>query len=91
MVPKKNDKGEVIKDKNGQPKMERAERVMPESSYGGFCELNGRIWATVYFCMSLEVYYRYLPTFKVKDTPVKAGKPEAASVDAGEDDSDLSL
>ena len=41
--------------------------------------------------MSLEVYYRYLPTFKVKDKPVKADKPAAVSVDSGENDNDLSL
>jgi len=90
MLPQKNDMGEIVRDKNGQPRMEKTECVMPESSYGGFSELNGRIWATVYFCMSLEVYYRYLPTFKIKDKPVKPGE-ETSSIDAGEDDSDLSL
>lgn len=91
MVPKKNESGEIIREKNGQPKMERVQRVMKESSYGSFNELNGKIWATTYFCMSLEVYYRYLPTFKVKDKPVKADSPAAVSVDAGENDNDLSL
>lgn len=91
MVPKRDENGEIVKDKNGRAKMEKKERVMPESSFGGFSEINGKIWATTYFCMSLEVYYRYLPTFKVKDKPAKTEKPTAASVDAGEDDNDLSL
>ena len=90
MVPEKDEKGAVIKDGNGRPKMKRVERVMRESSFGGFCEINGKIWATTYFCMSLEVYYRYLPTFKVKDKPV-TGNSESAALDAGEDDNDLSL
>ena len=71
--------------------MERVPRVMKESSYGAFCEINGKIWATAYFCMSLEVYYRYLPTFKVKDKPMKVESQTTVSVDAGEDDNDLTL
>ena len=89
-VPRKDKYGEIIRDKNGRAEMKNVIRVLPESSYGGFSELNGRIWATVYFCMSLEVYYRYLPTFKVKNKPAATGGA-AASIDEGEDDSDLSL
>ena len=78
-------------DPENPKKMIKEEKVMPESSYGGFSEINGRLWATVYFCMSLEVYYRYLPTFKVKDQPQKSGPASDDMEEEEVDDDDLSL
>lgn len=79
---------EVIDKETG--KKHKEEKVMPESSFGGFSELNGKIWATVYFCMSLEVYYRYLPTFTVGKVKAPSAQKEAEAK-AIEEEEDLSL
>jgi len=47
---------------------EKQEVIYNESENGGFTQLNSRIWTTVYFTLTLEVYYRYLPTFKEDGT-----------------------
>ena len=61
---------EVVEErqKNGRVKKTKRLKQYNESKNGGFTEHNARIWATVYFTLSLEVYYRYLPTFKEDGT-----------------------
>ncbi len=81
---------EVIDKETG--KRHKEEKVMKESSFGGFSEHNGKLWATVYFTMSLEVYYRYLPTFTVgKVKPANKEAMEAAKAKAEAEEEDLSL
>ncbi len=90
------------KNGKGKPKEIKNKRIFNESSDGGYSELNGRLWATVYFTLSLEVYYRYLPTFKPDGTRNPLADPKntegegedtaSADSDSGEDEDDeLSL
>lgn len=61
---------------------EKVEKIYNESSMGGFTELNGKLWATVYFTLALEVYYRYLPTFQTD------GKRTRMDLNEGEGESE---
>lgn len=84
---------EVVKErqKNGRIKEIKRLKQYNESKLGGFTEHNSRLWATVYFTLTLEVYYRYLPTFKEdgtrnKEADIANDKKEASSAanaDAG--------
>ncbi|MBR4075900.1 MAG: hypothetical protein IKK25_03450, partial [Lentisphaeria bacterium] len=90
------------KQKNGKTKQVKRLKQYNESKLGGFTEHNARIWATVYFTLTLEVYYRYLPTFKEdgtrnKEADIANDKKEASSAenaDGGEvltDDQDADI
>lgn len=71
---------------------EKQEVVYNESENGGFTQLNSRIWSTVYFTLTLEVYYRYLPTFQPDGktrTPL-AGLPDSEDAASGGDSGDKS-
>ncbi len=79
---------EVVKErqKNGRVKEVKRQKQYNESKLGGFTEHNSRIWATVYFTLTLEVYYRYLPTFKEdgtrnKEADIANDKKEASSAE----------
>ncbi|MBR3708250.1 MAG: terpene cyclase/mutase family protein [Lentisphaeria bacterium] len=74
------------KQKNGKTKQVKRLKQYNESKLGGFTEHNSRIWATVYFTLTLEVYYRYLPTFKEdgtrnKEADIANDKKEASSAE----------
>ncbi len=77
---------EVVKERqpNGRVKEIKRQKQYNESKLGGFTEHNARIWATVYFTLTLEVYYRYLPTFKEdgtrnKEADIANDRKEASS------------
>ena len=79
---------EVVKErqKNGRIKEIKRQKQYNESKLGGFTEHNSRLWATVYFTLTLEVYYRYLPTFKEdgtrnKEADIANDKKEASSAE----------
>lgn len=79
---------EVVKErqKNGRIKEIKRLKQYNESKLGGFTEHNSRLWATVYFTLTLEVYYRYLPTFKEdgtrnKEADIANDKKEASSAE----------
>lgn len=57
----------------------RVPKIYNESSVGGFSETNAKLWATVYFTLTLEVYYQYLPTFK----PQNMGKTSDGELAVG--------
>jgi len=44
----------------------------------------------VYFCMSLEVYYRYLPTYTIGKAKAPSAQKEAEAKEAA-DEEDLTL
>ncbi len=71
-----------------------------ESMELGWSPENAKLWATTFFTLSLEVYYRYLPTFEADGTKAalvihKGGQaPEDAAeeeVDETASDDDISL
>ena len=93
---------DVVKERqrNGRVKEIKRLKQYTESKLGAFTEHNARIWATVYFTLTLEVYYRYLPTFKEggtcnKEADIANDKKEASSAtntnsdDKGSTDEDL--
>ena len=61
---------EFVRERQRNGRVKEIKHLMQynESKNGGFTEHNARIWATVYFTLTLEVYYRYLPTFKEDGT-----------------------
>lgn len=81
---------ETVKErlKNGRVKEVKRLKQYNESKLGGFSEHNSRIWATVYFTLTLEVYYRYLPTFKPDGTknPMADIKQDAETTTGGSAD-----
>ena len=84
----KYEQWEVVKErqKNGKVKEVKRKKQYNESKLGGFTEHNSRLWATVYFTLTLEVYYRYLPTFKEdgtrnKEADIANDKKEASSAE----------
>ena len=84
----KYEQWEVVKErqKNGEVKEVKRKKQYNESKLGAFTEHNARVWATVYFTLTLEVYYRYLPTFKEdgtrnKEADIANDKKEASSAE----------
>ena len=74
------------RQRDGSVKEIKRKKQYNESKLGGFTEHNARIWATVYFTLTLEVYYRYLPTFKEdgtrnKEADIANDKKEASSAE----------
>lgn len=84
---------------NGRKKLEKVEKIYNESALGGWTEGNAKLWSTTFFCLTLEVYYRYLPTFEADGTKAsleihKGGQAPGEAeenVDDSVSDDDISL
>jgi hypothetical protein len=50
--------------------------------HGNGSDLKGKVFSTTLCCLQLEVYYRYLPTFKIsKEFAASVGKGDIAEID----------
>ncbi len=87
----------MITLQNGRQKLDKVQKIYNESEQGGWTPENAKLWATTFFTLTLEVYYRYLPTFEADGTKaaleIQKISQDGASeeVDATVSDDDISL
>ncbi len=81
----------VVTLPNGRKKESKVQKIYNESMEGGWTEGNARLWATTFFTLTLEVYYRYLPTFEADGTKAKLEIHKGGEVPEDETEVDVSV